>query len=166
MAIKSRFVKKCATCGKLVYLHFNDVKEYNYCSRECSYSSDRNKNTAKNIGLKNKGMKRSKEHIEKMTHRGKDNPSWKGGVTYRKRKGNYANYKIKYVKCPIEFISMSRKDGYVMEHRLLIAQKLNRPLIRSEVVHHIDHNPENNSIDNLMLFSSNKEHKIYEGIHS
>jgi hypothetical protein len=31
-----------------------------------------------------------------------------------------------------------------------------------QVVHHIDHNPTNNNLDNLMLFVSNQHHKKYE----
>ncbi len=90
---------------------------------------------------------------------GEKNPAWKGGVTYFRKKGNYGKYKIKYVRCPKEYSVMSRKDGYVMEHRLLVAQELGRYLTSKEVIHHKDHNPENNSLENLMLFKSNKEHK-------
>jgi hypothetical protein len=57
---------------------------------------------------------------------------------------------------------MARKDGYVMEHRLIVAQHLGRPLKRTEVVHHIDHDPTNNDPANLMLFPSNSVHKKYE----
>lgn len=57
---------------------------------------------------------------------------------------------------------MARKDGYVMEHRLIVAQHLGRCLLRTEVVHHEDHNALNNAPENLRLFASNKEHKLYE----
>jgi len=57
---------------------------------------------------------------------------------------------------------MARKDGYVGEHRLVVAQALGRALLRSEVVHHVDHNPRNNRLENLMLFASNQDHKRYE----
>lgn len=101
-----------------------------------------------------------KSYTQKMT--GENNPAWKGGATYRTRKGNYPQ-SVKYVRCPSEFISMARKDGYVMEHRLIMAQHLGRPLLRSEVVHHIDHDVTNNQLDNLQLFASNGEHKRHEG---
>ncbi|MGZ8317494.1 MAG: HNH endonuclease [Telluria sp.] len=57
---------------------------------------------------------------------------------------------------------MARQDGYVAEHRLLVAQAIGRPLTRTEVVHHIDHNATNNAIQNLMLFATNAEHKAFE----
>ncbi len=69
---------------------------------------------------------------------------------------------IKYVKCPIKFIQMANKDGYVLEYRLIMANQLGRPLLNTECVHHIDHNPTNNDITNLMLFATNKDHKVYE----
>lgn len=93
--------------------------------------------------------------------RGPNNPAWKGGITFRKRKGRYPS-SVKYVRCPPEFISMARKDGYVMEHRLIVAKREGRPLLRSEVVHHIDHDVTHNSDENLKLFTSNGEHKKAE----
>jgi hypothetical protein len=108
---------------------------------------------------------------------GPNNPAWKGGVTYfgnktgkekprkpngiyRRRKGNYKN--IKYVRCPVDLLSMARKDGYIMEHRLIVARAIGRMLLRTEVVHHEDHDPWNNTLENLMLFASNRDHKLYE----
>ncbi len=46
---------------------------------------------------------------------------------------------------------MCGKDSYVMEHRLVMARKLGRPLLRSETIHHIDGDRLNNSPDNLQL---------------
>lgn len=91
---------------------------------------------------------------------GANNPAWKGGVTYFRKHGNYKP--IKYVRCPQEYTAMARKDGYVMEHRLILAQHLGRPLLRVEVVHHINHDPQDNRLENLQLFASNRDHKLYE----
>jgi hypothetical protein len=92
--------------------------------------------------------------------RGAANPAWKGGATYFRKHGNYKP--IKYIRCPSAFSSMARKDGYVMEHRLIVAQLLGRPLLRSEVVHHDNHDPQDNHTTNLALFRSNRDHKLYE----
>jgi hypothetical protein len=97
--------------------------------------------------------------VERFT--GPSNPSWKGGVTYRRRRGNYVS--VRYVRCPPEFLPMARNDGYVMEHRLVVARILGRCLTRIEAVHHIDHKPLNNHPANLMLFATNKDHKLFEG---
>lgn len=52
--------------------------------------------------------------------------------------------------------------GYVRLHRLVMEAKLGRPLLATEVVHHIDGNKQNNHPDNLMLFDKNSQHLRYE----
>lgn len=91
---------------------------------------------------------------------GDKNPAWKGGVTQFKKHGAYSG--VQYVRCPLAFLPMARKDGYVMEHRLIVAQQLDRVLLRSEVVHHANHDPRDNAVANLMLFKSNRDHKLFE----
>jgi hypothetical protein len=117
-------------------------------------------NLAPYSGLGRKGWTEQSliSYREKMS--GENNPAWKGGVTYFRKHGNYKP--IKYVRCPQQFLSMARKDGYVMEHRLLMAQMLGRCLERVEVVHHKNHNPQDNRLENLELFPNNREHKIAE----
>lgn len=56
------------------------------------------------------------------------------------------------------FYCMSSK-GSVSEARLIVAERLGRPLNRSEIVHHIDGNPLNNGNTNLML-TSYKDHYL------
>ena len=89
--------------------------------------------------------------------RGAENPAWRGGVTTRKPKGNYIG--PRYVRCPEEWLMMARKDGYIMEHRLVMAQWVGRPLDRTEVVNHINHDPRDNRRENLELYPSNGDHK-------
>ena len=57
---------------------------------------------------------------------------------------------------------MARKDGYVMEHRLIVAQVLGRLLLRVEVVHHLNYDATDNRVENLALFASNRDHKLFE----
>lgn len=163
MISDSKVKVSCFTCGKEIIKYKCHVKRVknNFCSCHCNGIA-RGKEWAKH-GYKGNG-KRSLASVERLRLRmtGDKNPSWKGGVTYRNRHGNYANQRIKYVKCPQQFSSMARKDGYVMEHRLLVAQIIGRPLTRKESVHHINHNAEDNRPENLMLFKTNKDHKLYE----
>jgi hypothetical protein len=60
-----------------------------------------------------------------------------------------------------------RKDGYRiaptgrLHHREVAASMLGRPLLQSEVVHHIDGNPSNNDPGNLIVFASQAEHAAH-----
>ena len=49
------------------------------------------------------------------------------------------------------FYSMTVQGGYVLEHRLLMAQAFGRPLADHESVHHIDGDRLNNTLSNLQL---------------
>lgn len=138
----------CDLCERRIYrrpstLALNAGK---FCSRSC-----RNKNH-RPFGLRGPNPKLS----------GRNNPAWSGGVTLKRAKGNYRG--VRYVHCPPEWLPMARKDGYIAEHRLVMAQSLGRCLTRTEVVHHIDHNPSNNLPTNLLLFPSNAAHKGFEGL--
>lgn len=62
------------------------------------------------------------------------------------------------VICPPEFLGMANKNGRVLEHRLVVAQKIGRNLLPREVVDHIDGIRLHNHQDNLRLFQSNSEH--------
>jgi len=62
------------------------------------------------------------------------------------------------------------KQGYIQirldfkwefEHRLVVENFIGRILEPEEVVHHIDFNKSNNSINNLMIFPSQKEHSSF-----
>jgi hypothetical protein len=48
--------------------------------------------------------------------------------------------------------------GYVREHRLVVEKKIGRILNPKEAIHHIDCNKQNNKIENLMLFPTQKDH--------
>lgn len=88
-------------------------------------------------------------------------PFWKGGS--RKSKDGYI-----HVKLPPDdfFYPMTDCKGYVLEHRLVVAKRVNRCLLAWEVVHHkgIRHkdieNKSDNLEDNLELLPGDKYHTV------
>lgn len=152
----------CAVCGKEKWVPNAWIRRIKTptCSKKCNgvlRGQEWKKHAHK--GRQSWTADSKASYKEKMT--GAKNPAWKGGITYFKQHGNYTG--IKYVRCPEEYLAMARKDGYVMEHRLIMAKSLKRCLSRIECVHHINHDTADNRIENLMLFKSNQEHKTYEG---
>lgn len=80
-------------------------------------------------------------------------PSWKGGRHY----DGYGYIRI-HLKPDDFFYSMAGKEGYVLEHRLIMAQYLGRNLHPWEIVHHKNHIRDDNRTENLEL-SSELGHK-------
>jgi hypothetical protein len=159
---KPQPMKECPVCKKMFYPEGQSKnKPRVVCSRQCN-GALRGEAWKAHAHKGRASWKEESEQALKERMTGSTNPSWKGGLTYRNRKGQYATQKIKYVRCPIEYIAMARKDGYVMEHRLIVAVQMQRPLTRTEAVHHINHDATDNRLENLMLFRTNAEHKQYE----
>jgi hypothetical protein len=70
---------------------------------------------------------------------------WKGG---RIIAGGYARVLVAHDD---PMASMRFSDGYVPEHRLVMARALGRPLLRTETVHHINGDKTDNRLENLQL---------------
>lgn len=81
--------------------------------------------------------------------RGENHHAWSGGHIVR---GGYVLVLIREDD-PMYCMSQAKADGvrYVLEHRLVMARHLGRPLSPSETVHHVDGDRMNNDISNLQL---------------
>jgi hypothetical protein len=86
---------------------------------------------------------------------GADSPAWKGG-----RHLTHQGYVQSFVQRDSQFRSMAKRDGYCLEHRLVMARSLQRVLTRREVVHHKDGNRQNNTLSNLELMSDMQAHMV------
>ena len=56
-----------------------------------------------------------------------------------------------------------RKNALVLEHRLVMARKIGRPLAKDEFVHHIDGNRANNDPSNLVLVDARDHYASHRG---
>ena len=75
-------------------------------------------------------------------YKGKRHSRWKGG----RRKMSHGYITVWQPKNP-----MAMYDGYVLEHRLVMAKKLRRPLLKHEIVHHVNGVRDYNRLANLVL---------------
>ncbi|HKY40764.1 MAG TPA: HNH endonuclease [Polyangiaceae bacterium] len=91
--------------------------------------------------LASRGITNGGQHAKGERH-----GMWKGG-----RSKNQEGYALVLLNERHPFWSMSNSAGYVLEHRLVMARKLKRPLRPNETVHHIDGDKTNNKISNLQL---------------
>lgn len=53
------------------------------------------------------------------------------------------------------------ENGYVLYHRVVMENSINRMLTDDEEIHHIDRNPHNNDISNLQLVTKEEHRKIH-----
>lgn len=72
-------------------------------------------------------------------------------------KGDYLYYKIPDHPDATE-------NGYVLAHRVEAENKLGRPLLRSEVVHHVNHTKRDNRWENLEVMSRSDHTRLHRPI--
>ena len=87
-----------------------------------------------------------------INHAGSNNPNWRGGK-HITTDG--------YVKVYRPSHKNATKAGYILEHRLVMSEKIMRPLLKNEVVHHRNTDRTDNHRRNLKLYIK-KTHDYYE----
>jgi len=88
-------------------------------------------------------------------HNAAKNPLMQKGRPATVNKGGTIHRGYRYLFLPTH--PMAGRNGYVAEHRLKMAELLERPLRRDEIVHHKDGNRLNNRTENLEII----DHKTH-----
>lgn len=154
--------KNCKTCGIEIKLRPSDVKKNNFCSKECYFKHKRRNQIitvcercgAKVVKSPSKKTKRNfcSPQCLMKTLNSELNPTRMNPDTRKKlRKAHLGKGEGK---------SYPKVYGR-HEHRINAEKLIGRPLREGEVVHHIDRDKRNNRLDNLMVFSSQKEHAAW-----
>ena len=84
--------------------------------------------------------------------KGANHPAWKRGYQID-RDGYQRTYSPDH--------PWPRKGGYVLEHVRVMEISIGRRIERGEVVHHIDHDRTNNSIENLLLLTHSEHSRLH-----
>jgi HNH endonuclease len=84
--------------------------------------------------------------VDRRQSRGEKHGSWKGGVSIDSQ-----GYASEILPPDSPFAEMRNVSGRVMQHRLVMARSLGRPLLPTETVHHINGDRLDNRLSNLEL---------------
>jgi endogenous inhibitor of DNA gyrase (YacG/DUF329 family) len=142
--IVDKKTKKCLICG-IDFRYKTEQKDRKYCSTKCSNRSFIKSIEKECLFCKKKFSTRPSQNAKYCSHK----------CFYNRNDGKTKQYGwTKYKKV----YKVGR--GKIWEHRLVMEEKLGRVLESWEQVHHIDGNPKNNNIENLMIVLP-REHNIY-----
>ncbi|HEX9504160.1 MAG TPA: HNH endonuclease [Patescibacteria group bacterium] len=129
-------VKKfCIICKKQFFVHKYRLHTALACSLSCR---------SKYIQITHPNLRKTLPHKF-----GKEHPHWNGGK-WTDHQG--------YIHLRLPNYPQSNPRGYYREHRYVMEQHLGRFLKRSEHIHHINGNKQDNRIENLELFKNAMDH--------
>jgi len=122
-------LQRCVDCGKQDWVLLREIKELRRC-RKCTH----------------KYMFTKDHPLYKYAKSWDKHPFWKGG-----RFVNGEGYVAVRLRKNDNYYKMTNGNGYVLEHRLVMAQHLKRFLKSIEIVHHINGIRVDNKLENLVI---------------
>jgi len=148
--------------GRLTIVSFSHVsvqsgkKRHKWlCRCECGNMTITSRDNLISGSTKSCGCYQREGVVQRMkafrTKDGPSNPLWTGGRVEDHR-GYFRLYRKEHPNHDC--------NGYVAEHRIVMENNIGRYLRPEEIVHHIDGNKKNNNISNLVLFPSQREHRL------
>ena len=138
----------CKVCNKIIYVQPSAAKTRKFCSKKCCFSVRKGRTTSLK-GAKRPDITGKKNYFFGKHFKGKDNPSWKNGISKSNKDGIYI-LKPEHPFCT--------KAGRVKESHLVAEWYLKRYLLPMEIAHHINLNPSDNHPRNLFIFKTQGHH--------
>ena len=160
---------KCETCGKKLYVpNFKLNQKHFYCSYDCLH---KNRPTPWNKGLTKKDDKRLKSISEKtkeqMKREYEDGTRDRYKITQKAHEAVVKKSQERFKENPNKTISKRGyyeiyipQVGWKKEHHI-IWEKHKGKIPKEAIIHHINGNPLDNRIENLMMFPNNAAHMAY-----
>lgn len=145
----------CQQCGNLFEVPKNWAVRgrRKFCSWDCKIAHQRTLTGEKSARF---GVAHTEEAKAKMAQapkaRGPAHHSWKGGRCQTHHGYTYIKLDTLAPETQAVVASMATKASYILEHRIVMALKMGRPLLPTEKVHHINGNKMDNRAENLQVF--------------
>lgn len=170
MKQKTGLYINCAFCKKEIYRMKSLIKKFNYCSYSCSGKHKR----SQGVGGKTKsGIYKTCVSCDKKIY------CTKCKINLRKHdqffcstdcktfamKNQITTWSFKKTKKIIvsnPYVRKQIKGKRMKEHRRIMEEYLGRKLEKHEIIHHINENPKDNRIENLMITNASDHGKIHK----
>ena len=165
------YKKKCIGCNIIFEKQCNiSLKTWNnrtkYCSKDCWSKTHRHSiQTKKKLSEISKGQRRSPS-----TEFKKDQKAHNKGL---KLEDQYTKEKAKEIKKKMSLAKKGNKHPFWkggkswtylhLNARKAVEKYIGRKLKKSEIIHHIDENPENNDLSNLMITNKREHYWLHQG---
>ena len=152
-------IRKCLNCRKKYKIWVSRLKNGwgKYCSAKCCFTSNEFREKLRRANKKfphkfKKGHQPWNKGIEWKEMSRKNHPNWRGGRHITKDQ---------YIKILSKKHPKADTYGYILRTHLVVEKAIKRYLNFGEVVHHINHNRVDDRLENLYLFSNQKQHREF-----